>query len=183
MSQCIYGAITAFQKALLEAVTRVESFLTPVTEELEREKAEKAAIKEELNVLKRSQKESDELHARCAHMEIRLQEAEYARNAALVSKEKAKRHLQRGVDEIARLNKLHEKFDHALKTQKEEIAKLEITLKEANNDKHVLKKKLRILTKQYSKPAVQDSHPEDSLQILEPEEEVRFILCSWYTGH
>ncbi|KAG6897874.1 hypothetical protein C0992_009672 [Termitomyces sp. T32_za158] len=161
----------ALQRALLDAVTRVETVLTPVTEELEREKAEKAAIKEELKAVKRSRKESDELYARCTHLEGELQEARDARNTALVSKEKAKRHLQRGVDEIARLNKLHEKFDHALKKQKEEIARLEITLKEANNDRHVLKKKLRILAKQCTKIAVQDSHPDDSLQVLEPQEE------------
>ncbi|KAG6861780.1 hypothetical protein C0995_012284 [Termitomyces sp. Mi166 len=158
-----------FQKALLKAVARVESVLTPVSEELERERAEKIAIKEELDAMKRSQEESDARYSRFLDLENKLQDAMDARNAALASKERAKRQLQHGVDENARLSKLNQKFEHALKKQKEEVTKLEIALKESNNDRHVLKKKLRILVKQSVTPAMQDSHPDDSLQILEPE--------------
>ncbi|KAG5351051.1 hypothetical protein C0989_008184 [Termitomyces sp. Mn162] len=176
-----------FQKALLDAVTRMESTLTPVSEELERVRAEKAAIKEELDAVKRSQEESNALYSRFNDLETKLQDAKGAQNAALASKERTKKQLQRGLDENARLKRLNERFEHALQKQKEEITRLEIALKESNNDvrtssiflqrkltpsfqRHILKKKLRVLTKQSVKLGIHDSHPDDSLQILEPEE-------------
>lgn len=115
-------------------MARLETVLTPVKEELECERAEKAAIKEELDTLKHSRRGSDELQARCKQMESILKETMDAQNSLQRSRDKAKRHLQRSVDEVARLNKLHEKFDYALRKQKEEVAKLEVALKEANND-------------------------------------------------
>ncbi|KNZ77880.1 hypothetical protein J132_03156 [Termitomyces sp. J132] len=149
----------------------MESTLTPVSEELERVRAEKAAIKEELDAVKRSQEESNALYSRFNDLETKLQDAKGAQNAALASKERTKKQLQRGLDENARLKRLNERFEHALQKQKEEITRLEIALKESNNDRHILKKKLRVLTKQSVKLGIHDSHPDDSLQILEPEEE------------
>ncbi|KAG6817047.1 hypothetical protein H0H87_000459 [Tephrocybe sp. NHM501043] len=162
------ASTSASGKTLLDAVTRLETIICPLSEELEQEKAEKAAIANQFKALQRKQ---EELCSKFDDLEDQLRNALEDRRAALASAEAAKGELQFELDEKTKLKKLSDKFHHALKKQKEEVAKLGKDLEASKNERHILRKKLRVLTKLSPKPMVDEQSPDDSLQVLKPEQE------------
>ncbi|KAG6853095.1 hypothetical protein C0991_006898 [Blastosporella zonata] len=169
----VFSLLTPYQKALLEAVTRLESVLCPLSEDLERERTEKAAVVKKLQDLERRQEELNALQSQLDDLEEDLQDEIENRNVVLASKEVIERQLQSEMEENVRLRKLNEKFHHALKKQKGEVEKLEKELEESNNASHILKKKLKVLTKQTAIYVPREQNPDASLHILEPEEQSR----------
>ncbi|KAG6916895.1 hypothetical protein DXG01_004728 [Tephrocybe rancida] len=149
----------------------MESILCPISEELEQEKAKRASAVAKLVVLQRRQEELDERLSGVDELEQQLQDVNDEWMAALASKERTKQRLQREATENARLKKLNEKFQGALKDTKEEVVKLETALEESKNQIQITKKKLRVLTKQIPKATAQKQNPDDSLHVLKPDDE------------
>ncbi|KAG6818392.1 hypothetical protein H0H93_005278 [Arthromyces matolae] len=159
------------RKRLLESTERVESLLGPMSEALEHERVAHAMTKGEMNVLKRKLEQMDSSSTTIRLLETQLAAANEELQITLSSNKKSKEKFRREKEETARLQKSNERFQRALDKQKEDTAEVEAALQESNNQLNVLKKKLRILSKNSSKPALRESNPDDSLQILSSDRE------------
>ncbi|RDB19191.1 hypothetical protein Hypma_013645 [Hypsizygus marmoreus] len=158
---------------LIDAAQRLEDRLLPLLSELEREKAEKAALLKKIDNLKVKSKEVDAKEAEIASLRSRLHDANEGCEKAISLAEEARDRAVNEMKENSRLRDVLQRLHRSIKQKDEEIQEAQASLDDYQKQKRLLKIKLHAITKQKKQhPKATGQDPDESLQIERPMEDV-----------
>jgi len=156
---------------LLDAAKRFEDQLFPLFAKLTHERAEKAAIREENETLKKRLDESEALCAEVNRLRSQLRDANEDRETALLLLSEAQETAEREREQNSRSTQTVQRLWSALEKKGEEAQTMNASLEDKDKQIRILKTKLKAFVK-LAKPAKPVQDPDDSLLIersIEPE--------------
>ncbi|KAF9464516.1 hypothetical protein BDZ94DRAFT_1190793 [Collybia nuda] len=152
-------------RELVEAARNLEERVLPLYSELELEQAEKTALREQVEDLKRRLGEMETLDKQVIQLQKKIQDERLKHEKATALGNEERKHAIREMDENARLNKVVQRQQRKLEAKEEEIQQVQNEVSEKEKKIGLLTRKLRALSKQGKKPRLNPQDPDESLQI------------------